>query len=41
MKGLATNSNEDVVGQSIDTLVEWSVYGANKLIKELRKGNKE
>ncbi len=40
MKGLVANPHEDVVGQSIDTLVAWSVGGADELIKRLQEKNR-
>ncbi len=40
MKGFASNPHQDVVGQSIDTLVAWSVGGADELIKRLQDRNK-
>lgn len=40
MKGFAANPNENVVGRSIDTLVEWSVCGADEIIKRLQEKNR-
>lgn len=37
MNGFAANPNENVVGLSIDTLVGWSVSGADEIIKRLQE----
>lgn len=38
MKGFATNSHNQCVDASIETIAKWSVGGADALIAELKKG---
>lgn len=41
MKGFATNSHNQCVDASIETIAKWSVGGADALIAELKKTKEE
>lgn len=41
MKGFAANPHDQCVEASTGTLARWSVAGADELIKELKKGEKD